>query len=69
MEWHRSHFDSLLQLAVIKTFYKHYTRKASKLADGNREEEVTDDVLYDEYVTHCVILSFSLIGFKGISHR
>ena len=34
--------------AAIKTFFKHYKRKASKFKDGNTEEESTDDVLYDE---------------------
>ncbi|KAL5530703.1 hypothetical protein ACEPAF_6961 [Sanghuangporus sanghuang] len=46
--------------AVVKTFYKHYSRKASKFADGNREEEATDDVLYDEAFN--IVKSFIELG-------
>ncbi|KAL5508275.1 hypothetical protein ACEPAH_5894 [Sanghuangporus vaninii] len=45
---------------VVKTFYKHYSRKASKVAEGNREEGATDDVLYDE--AFHIVKSFIELG-------
>ncbi|EJD01135.1 lipase/esterase [Fomitiporia mediterranea MF3/22] len=45
---------------VIKTFYKHYRRKASKYADGKKDEEATDDVLYDEAFN--IVKSFIELG-------
>jgi hypothetical protein len=36
---------------VIKTFIRHARKKTHKLAGWNNDEEATDDILYDEYVS------------------
>lgn len=45
---------------VVKTLFKHISRKSSKFARGSTEEEATDDILYDEAFN--IVKSFIHLG-------